>query len=108
MSVFLSRCMSTHLYLCPSRMNYLHSSVVMWGSSGRNTYPVLFSLFLNDLEEYLFEKENNGILAGSSSEGFVIFLKRAVLLYAGDTAILSEDPHAFLKWLHGFRDYSDA
>ena len=56
--------------------------------------PFLFSLFLNDLEEFLISKGAKGLTSISSnySDEFNIYLKLFVLLYADDTVLMSESP----------------
>ena len=57
---------------------------------GENLSPFLFSIFLNDLHEYLGNKEVNGIQVQGEAE---IFLKLYILLYADDTVIFSDNAH---------------
>ena len=100
-----------NLYLniksCVSQENELSS---FFGSycgvrQGENLSPVIFSLFLNDLESFLVEKQNNGITVENHTEDISIFLKIIVLLYADDTVILVSDPDSFQKCLDDFNDY---
>ena len=100
-----------NLYLniksCVSQENELSS---FFGSycgvrQGENLSPDLFSLFLNDLESFLVEKQNNGITVENHTEDISIFLKIIVLLYADDTVILASDPDSFQKCLDDFNDY---
>lgn len=72
---------------------------------GENLSPVLFSLFLNDLEAYLFQKQSKGIVIDVDSEDFTLFLKLIILLYADDTVILAEDAHSMQKSLDDFYTY---
>ena len=57
---------------------------------GDNFSPVLFSLFLNDLEDHLLADQVNGIPAEYKTDDFVHFIKIFILLYADDTQILSD------------------
>ena len=72
---------------------------------GENLSPVLFALFLNDLEHYLRQRHNNGVLINFDSEDFYIFFKLIVLLYADDTIIVAEDAESLQKCLDDFATY---
>lgn len=72
---------------------------------GENLSPVLFSLYLNDLEAYLFERQNVGVTIDIDSEEFFIFLKLIVLLYADDTVILADTAESFQQTLNDFYEY---
>ena len=72
---------------------------------GENLSPVLFSLYLNDLEAYLFERQNVGIAMNSDSEDPITFLKLIVLLYADDTIILADTAESLQRTLNDFYDY---
>ena len=72
---------------------------------GENLSPVLFALFLNDLEHYLRKRHNNGVLINFDSEDFYIFFKLIVLLYADDTIIVAEDAESLQKCLDDFATY---
>ena len=59
---------------------------------GENLSPFLFSLFINDVEDFLIEKNVTGLSTiekGVEDELFV-FLKLFILLYADDTVIMAE------------------
>ena len=58
-----------------------------------NLSPLLFSIYLNDLEQFLCQSGDvNGVTCSSnnSEENAHVFLKLFVMLYADDTVILSE------------------
>ena len=69
---------------------------------GENLSPVLFSLYLNDLEAYLFERQNVGIAIDSDSEDLITFLKLIVLLYADDTIILADTAESLQRTLNDY------
>ena len=58
---------------------------------GENLSPLLFSLFLNDLEMYLINNQCDGITIDYADDDIFVFLKLLILLYADDTVILAED-----------------
>ena len=72
---------------------------------GENLSPVLFSLFLNDLEEFLAAKHNTGIVIDNQTDDMFTFLKIIILLHADDTVILSDDAMSFQKCLDDFNEY---
>ena len=60
---------------------------------GENLSPLLFSIYLNDLEQFLRQSGNvNGVTCSSNNieESAHILLKLFVMLYADDTVILAE------------------
>ncbi|MEW8542872.1 MAG: reverse transcriptase family protein, partial [Candidatus Thiodiazotropha sp.] len=75
---------------------------------GENLSPLLFSLYLNDLETYFLTCRHNGVTVESNSQQIYIFTKIFLLLYADDTVIVSEDPDDFQACLNSFLDYCDA
>ena len=64
---------------------------------GENLSPVLFSLFLNDLNQFMSQKYNglsslsNIVSEMLSDDDVEVFLKLFVLLYADDTVIFAEN-----------------
>ena len=78
---------------------------------GENLSPILFSLFLNDLTNFMsdkyeglqFLKENiNDMLSDDEME---VYLKLYLLLYADDTVILSESSQQLQLALNAMSDY---
>ena len=71
---------------------------------GENLSPVLFSLYLNDLESALI-KNNNGVVIDLLGNDATHFIKLLVLLYADDTVIIGENKHSFQTCLDDFYKY---
>jgi hypothetical protein len=69
-----------------------------------NLSPVLFSIYLNDLEEYL-NSNNAGIELKRNHGSIDVYLKIFVLLYADDTVMVSEDEKTFQNMLNDFHQY---
>ncbi|MEW8544141.1 MAG: reverse transcriptase family protein, partial [Candidatus Thiodiazotropha sp.] len=57
---------------------------------GENLSPFLFSIYLNDLENYLRINDVSGIDCTIHSDELFMFFKMFVLLYADDTVLLAE------------------
>lgn len=72
---------------------------------GENLSPLLFSIYLNDLEDFLKEKNNTGITLNNFTQDILPMLSICLLLYADDTILLSEDPVSFQKCIDDFTDY---
>jgi hypothetical protein len=68
---------------------------------GENLSPILFSIYLNDLQSYL-EKSNEGLLLQHPYPDADMYIKIFLLLYADDTIILSDDPVKFQKLIDDF------
>ena len=64
---------------------------------GDNLSPVLFSLFLNDLEDHLLADQVNAIPVEYKTDDLVQFMKNFILLYADDTTILSDSAENLQK-----------
>ena len=73
---------------------------------GENISPILFSIFLNDLEDY-FSENTDGILLKNhiDDDTLVSFLKIFCLLHAEDTVIFSDSPENLQSSLDIFANY---
>ena len=72
---------------------------------GDNLSPVLFSMFLNDLEDHMMSDRVNGVSVACDNDQITYFMKIYILLYADDTLILSDSPEAFQDSLNSFHNY---
>ena len=74
---------------------------------GENMSPFLFSLFLNDLENYLIENNIAGLehVSQLCQEHLFLYLKLFVILYADDTVIISETSDGLQRALSVFEEY---
>ncbi|MES9882143.1 MAG: reverse transcriptase family protein [Sedimenticola sp.] len=70
---------------------------------GENLSPILFSLYLNDLESFLYFNECQGIKLQNHDFGF--FINLLVLLYADDTIIMAKDELELQHSLECFNEY---
>jgi hypothetical protein len=73
---------------------------------GENLSPLLFAIFLNDLEDFLSQH----YIGLSSARGIIsneleVLLKLYILLYADDTVIMAENPAELQKALSAMWDY---
>ena len=71
---------------------------------GENLSPILFSLYMNDLEEFL-STDSNGINLNITIDDAVYHLKLLVLLYADDTICFSDNLEDFKVNLDTFYQY---
>ena len=73
---------------------------------GDNLSPVLFAIFMNDLEDHLFVDQVEGIPVDVEvNDQTSYFFKLFVLLYADDTVILADTAEEFQKSLDSFHHY---
>ena len=73
----------------------------------RNIFPFFFSLFINDIEQYL---EDNGVeslymINDVSFEILDIYLKIFLLLYVDDTVLMTENVDGMQTMLNVFSEY---
>ena len=71
----------------------------------RKLIPLLFSLYLNDLETFIIFGGVNSIVLEVVSNESRIYLKLLILLYADDTIIFLDDKDNFQKALDNFHEY---
>ena len=64
---------------------------------GENLSPLLFALYLNDLELYLTENGCEGISVKYSDDDIFSYFKILVLLYADDTVFFAETENGLTK-----------
>ena len=83
------------------KSNYFTSNAGV--RQGENLSPLLFSLYINDLEEYLLAKGNNFI--DFKDEICNNYMKLLVLLYADDTIVLSNTAAGLQKALDDLSNY---
>jgi hypothetical protein len=59
---------------------------------GENLSPVLFSLYVNDLEQFLCNRDCEGINIKCTDNDMSAYLRLFILLYADDTVLFAERP----------------
>lgn len=78
---------------------------------GENLSPFLFSIFLNDLEEFMLSKEVNGVTTVNENieTELGIYLKQFLLLYTDDTctALRSESAEDLQLQINAFGEFCD-
>ena len=72
---------------------------------GENLSPILFSLYLNDLEAYLIHKNLSGVTVDINDANVMIYMKLFTLLYADDTVLMAENPADLRNCLDSFASY---
>ena len=74
---------------------------------GENLSPVLFSLFLNDIEDYLRSSRCSRIKLDSSDYDIEVYLQILVLFYAGDTVMFGTDEKTVHANFDAFYEYCE-
>ena len=74
---------------------------------GENQSPILFSLYLNDLERYFMINNVGGITAEVNAEHIYSYLKIFILLFADDTVLFSHSKDELQGMLNLFENYCD-
>ena len=74
---------------------------------GENQLPILFALFLNDLESLLNSSGLHGVCLTEhyKRNDAIVYLKLLLLLYAGDTVIFSDSKQGLQKVLENLEVY---
>jgi hypothetical protein len=78
---------------------------------GENLSPVLFAIYLNDLEQFLSKKYNglpllkNTVSESLEDDDVTVYLNLFILLYADDTILLSENEVELQNALDGMLEY---
>ena len=75
---------------------------------GENLSPLLFAIFLNDLESFLSQYSGSGgisVLRHDTLNDTLTFLKLFILLYADDTVLLADSAQGLQKALDGLSTY---
>ena len=74
---------------------------------GENLSPLLFNLFLNDLEDFLINNNVTGIECREHQldDTLMVYLEMFILLYADDTVILSDTPEGLQNALSIYSEY---
>ncbi|PJE78266.1 hypothetical protein CI610_02799 [invertebrate metagenome] len=76
---------------------------------GENVSPFLFSIYLNDLEDYL-QQNNVSCLQEIDSlceHTLGVYVRLFVILYADDTVLMSESPEGLQSALDCFQNYCE-
>ena len=69
--------------------NFFYSTTGL--RQGENLSPLLFSLFLNDLENFMTAHRCNGVDIKCTDDDLAVFTQLLILLYADDTAIVADN-----------------
>ena len=74
---------------------------------GENLSPFLFSLYINDLENFLLEKNIVGLqsISNEIENELLLHLKLLILFYADDTVIMAESTEDLQNALNEFYSY---
>ena len=72
-----------------------------------NLSPILFSMFLNDLEDHMVADNLDGITLDINTDDLFIYTQLYILLYADDTIILVESETSFQQSLNSFNTYCE-
>ena len=72
---------------------------------GDNVSPILFSMYLDDLEDYFDADGIDGVTIDYDRDDISDFFKIFVLLYADDTIIISHNAENFQKMPGLFSNY---
>ena len=72
---------------------------------GENLSPLLFAMYLNDLESFILSADVEPINLEYQNDEVLVYLKLLLLLYADDTVIFSDNEENFRKSLDSFYEY---
>jgi hypothetical protein len=73
---------------------------------GEHLSPLLFSIYLNDLEQYLTGKGHEGVnINTTNTDNSDLWINLIMLLYADDTVLLADTPDSLQHALNDFHEY---
>ena len=73
---------------------------------GENVSPLLFSLYVNDLNKFLAEEDCQGVSIPNNIEnGLLIYFKMLLLMYADDTVLFASNKKDLQKSLDAYSRY---
>ena len=72
---------------------------------GENLYPVLYSIYLNDLDDYLSQNRNAGFRIDFDDEYMSVMTRLVVLLYTYDTIMLASNENDLQHSLDKFNEF---
>lgn len=72
---------------------------------GENLSPILFTFYLNDLENFLARRNVNGISCNVLTDETSLYFKLLILLYADDTVLFSDNCEDLQYALNVFDEY---
>ena len=87
------------------KLNHVFFSCEQGVRQGEPPPPLLFAVYLNDSVNFLTDNGCHGVDININEENFFVFVKLLVILYAGDTFILSDDAECFQEMLNKFNEY---
>ena len=90
------------------KFNNQHSSFFNCNNGvrqGENLSPLMFAMYLNDLESYILSAGVEPINLEYQNNDALLYLKLLILLYADDTVIFSNNEEDFRKSLDAFHEY---
>ena len=94
---------------CNHKRLLVHVLQVSTGEGVRqveNLSPLLFSIYLNDLDNFMHTSGCKGIEINIQDQEFIIFFFILfVFLYTDDSLVLSDNPKDFQDMLYIFNDY---
>ena len=77
----------------------------MWCQARGKFIPLLFAIFLNDLECVLLHKGLSGITIDLNDNDIMVYKKLFTLLYADDNVLMAESPTDMQQCLNAFVSY---
>ena len=70
--------------------------------------PILFSLYLNDLEYFLLHTNLEGITLDITDNEIMIYMRLFTLLYADDSVLMADNPEDMQNCLDAFSEYCES